>query len=104
LRLRQGLHKQKQSGGLGAKRQALNSQTLAAFGAASIDHSATTTGLHANQKAMRTGAAGFRRLISAFHDWNLLPIQAMPGGSGKTQHYRWFKRLWQAWGAPHCSA
>ena len=37
----------------------LDRQTLAAFGAACIDHSAPTTGFHANQKAVGTGAAGF---------------------------------------------
>jgi hypothetical protein len=47
--------------------KSLYSQTLAAFGAACINHSATATGFHAYQKAMGTGAAGFRRLVSAFH-------------------------------------
>jgi hypothetical protein len=47
--------------------KSLYSQTLAAFGAACINYSATTTGFHAYQKAMGTGAAGFRRLVSAFH-------------------------------------
>ena len=45
----------------------LDSQTLTAFGAACVDHGATTTGLHANQKAMGTGAADFGGLVSAFH-------------------------------------
>jgi hypothetical protein len=45
----------------------LDSQALAALGAACIDHGATTTGLHANQKTVGTGAADFGRLVSAFH-------------------------------------
>ena len=45
----------------------LDGQTLAAFGAACIDHGAATTGFHANQKAMGTGAADFGGLVSAFH-------------------------------------
>ena len=45
----------------------LDRQTLAALGAACVDHSAAATGLHANQKAMGTGAAGLRGLVSAFH-------------------------------------
>ncbi len=46
----------------------LDCQTLAAFGAASVDDGAAATGLHANQKTMGTGAASLGRLISAFHD------------------------------------
>ena len=45
----------------------LDGQTLAAFGAACIDHGAATTGLHSNEKAMGTGAADFGGLVSAFH-------------------------------------
>jgi hypothetical protein len=45
----------------------LDSQTLAAFGAARIDNGAATTGFHADQKAMGTGATDFGRLVSAFH-------------------------------------
>ena len=45
----------------------LDSQTLAALGTARIDHGAATTGLHADQKAMGTGAADFGRLVGAFH-------------------------------------
>ena len=45
----------------------LNSQTLAAFGTACIDHCTATAGFHANQKTVGTGAANFRRLVSAFH-------------------------------------
>jgi hypothetical protein len=45
----------------------LDRQTLAAFGAACIDHSAPTTGFHANQKAVGTGAAGLGGLVCAFH-------------------------------------
>jgi len=48
--------------------QKLNSQSLATFGTTCIDHSATTTCFHTDQKAMGTGASSFRRLVSAFHD------------------------------------
>jgi hypothetical protein len=47
--------------------QKLDSQALAAFGAARIDHSTATTGFHANQKTVGTGAADFGGLVSAFH-------------------------------------
>lgn len=47
---------------------ALNSaQTLAAFGAACIDHGTTTTGFHANEKAVCACAADFGWLICTFH-------------------------------------
>ena len=42
-------------------------QALAAFGAARIDHGAATAGLHADQKAVGTGAANLGGLVSAFH-------------------------------------
>jgi hypothetical protein len=42
-------------------------QTLATLGATGVDHSATTTGLHANEKAVGTGAFDLGRLVSAFH-------------------------------------
>ena len=45
----------------------LSSQAFTAFGAAGIDHSTTTTGFHANQKAMCSRAACFRGLVGAFH-------------------------------------
>jgi len=45
----------------------LDSQALAAFGAACIDHGAATTGLHADQETVGTGAADFGRLVRAFH-------------------------------------
>jgi hypothetical protein len=47
--------------------RSLDSQTLAALGAACVDHGAATAGLHANQKTMGTGAADFGGLVSAFH-------------------------------------
>ena len=50
--------------------QKLDCQTLAAFGTACVDHSATTACFHTNQKAVCTGAASFRWLISAFHDFS----------------------------------
>ena len=45
----------------------LDSQALAAFCAARIDHCATPACLHANQEAVGTGTTDFRWLISAFH-------------------------------------
>jgi hypothetical protein len=45
-----------------------DSQALAAFGAACVDHGAAAFGFHAHEKAMRASAAGFGRLISTFHD------------------------------------
>jgi len=47
--------------------KALDSQTLAAFGAACVDHSAATAGFHANQKTVSAGAFDLGRLVSAFH-------------------------------------
>jgi hypothetical protein len=47
----------------------LDSQTLAALGAARIDHGTTATGFHAHQKAMGTGATNLGGLVSAFHFW-----------------------------------
>jgi hypothetical protein len=49
-------------------RLGLDSQALATFGAASVDHSAATFGFHAHEKAVGAGAASFGRLISTFHD------------------------------------
>jgi hypothetical protein len=46
----------------------LDSQTLAAFGAASIDDSAAAASLHAHEEAVGTGAANLGGLVSAFHD------------------------------------
>jgi hypothetical protein len=53
--------------------KALDSQTLAAFGAACVDHSATATGFHANQKAVGTGATGLGGLVGAFHNCSFVP-------------------------------
>ena len=50
-----------------ANKTSLDGQAFAAFGAAGIEHGAATTGFHANQKAMGTGAVDFGRLIGAFH-------------------------------------
>jgi hypothetical protein len=46
----------------------LDSQTLAAFGAACVDHGTTTRRFHACQKAVGAGATNFRGLVCAFHD------------------------------------
>jgi hypothetical protein len=51
--------------------ESLDSQAFAALGTARIDHSTATAGLHANQKAVGTGAADFGGLVCAFH-WNVL--------------------------------
>ena len=51
-----------------ATTEKLDSQTLAALGTARVDHSAATTGFHANQKAMGTGTAGFGGLVGALHE------------------------------------
>ena len=60
-----------------------DSQTLAAFGAASVDHCAATAGFHANQKTVCAGAFDLGGLVSAFHfenpkglyvDPTLLPV------------------------------
>jgi hypothetical protein len=53
--------------------QSLDSQALAALGATRIDHSATTAGFHANQKAVGTGATCLGGLVSAFHDCSFVP-------------------------------
>jgi hypothetical protein len=53
--------------------KASDSQTLAAFGAARIDHSAAATGFHANQKAVGTGAACLGGLVGAFHISSFVP-------------------------------
>ena len=53
--------------------KALDSQTLAAFGATCIDHSATATGFHANQKAVCTGATCLGWLVGAFHNSSFVP-------------------------------
>jgi len=46
----------------------LDGQTLTAFGAASVNHSATTTGFHADAKAVRAFAACYGWLVGTFHD------------------------------------
>lgn len=45
----------------------LDSQTLAALGATSVDHSTATAGFHANQEAVSAGAFDLGGLVSAFH-------------------------------------
>src|SRR6059058_4328789 len=42
-------------------------QALAALGAASVDHGAAASGLHADQEAVGACAAHFGRLVGAFH-------------------------------------
>jgi hypothetical protein len=42
-------------------------EALAALGPASVDDGAAAAGLHANEKAVGTGAADFGCLVSAFH-------------------------------------
>lgn len=53
-----------------ALKPSLDSQTLAAFGAASIDHGTAAASFHANQEAVSAGAADLGRLVSAFHFGN----------------------------------
>jgi hypothetical protein len=53
--------------------QSLDSQALAALGAACIDHSAAATCFHANQKAVGTGATCFGWLVGAFHNSSFVP-------------------------------
>jgi len=48
----------------------LNSQTLAAFGATSVDHSTAAASFHANQKTVSAGAFDLGGLVSAFHFGN----------------------------------
>ena len=50
-----------------ARGQRLDSQALAALGAACVDHGTATTGFHADQKTVGTGTADFGRLVSTFH-------------------------------------
>jgi hypothetical protein len=56
--------------------RSLDGEALAALGAARVDDGTTATGLHADQKAVGTGAADFGSLVSAFHD-------DFPDGPGK---------------------
>jgi hypothetical protein len=53
--------------------QSLDSQALAALGAACIDHSAAATCFHANQKAVGTGATCLGWLVGAFHNSSFVP-------------------------------
>jgi hypothetical protein len=46
----------------------LDSQTLAAFGAACSNHGTTATRFHAGQETVRTCALDFGWLVCAFHD------------------------------------
>jgi hypothetical protein len=48
-------------------RTILDGQTLATFGAASVDDCTATASLHADQEAMGTGTAGLGGLVSTFH-------------------------------------
>jgi hypothetical protein len=65
----------------GCRKTGLNSQTFAAFGATGSDHCAAATGFHAGQKAVRTGAFDFGRLVSAFHVVSYEPVsyKSFPG-------------------------
>jgi len=45
-----------------------DSQTLAAFGPASVDHGPTPASLHANQETVSARASDFGGLVGAFHD------------------------------------
>ena len=50
----------------------LNSDTRAAFGAAGVDHPATSNGFHANSEAVGFFAARDGRLVGTFHDCSRL--------------------------------
>jgi hypothetical protein len=52
----------------------LDSQALAALGASGCNHSTAATRLHARQKAVRTGALDFGRLVCTFHDASYVPL------------------------------
>jgi hypothetical protein len=65
-----------------AAEKALDSQALAAFGAACIDHGTATTGFHTDQKAVGTGATCFGWLVGAFHNSSFVP-NAMDRRSAK---------------------
>ena len=52
----------------------LNRQAFTAFSATRVDDSAAAAGFHAYQKAVRAGAASFRRLVSAFHSHGTNPF------------------------------
>jgi hypothetical protein len=86
----QALHHTCRDGRSASVREESDSQTLAAFGAAGVDDRATTTGLHANQETMGTGAADFGRLVGAFHVSILrLPVLRV------TRDYHHFSQLQQ---------
>jgi hypothetical protein len=67
---------------VGPSRGELNSQTLAALGAAGVDHSATATGFHADQKAVSAGATNFGRLVCAFHFGNPKRLKRLIASQG----------------------
>ena len=50
-----------------AREAGLDSQTLAALGAACVDDSAAAAGLHTNEETVGTCATDFGWLVSAFH-------------------------------------
>lgn len=47
-------------------------QALAALGTACVDHGTAATGLHADEKTVRAGAAGLRGLVGALHGCRLV--------------------------------
>jgi phosphopentomutase len=51
----------------------LGAQFLAAFGAAGVDHAATTNGCHARAETMTAGADDFTGLVCSFHGIILEP-------------------------------
>ncbi|MEY4562042.1 MAG: hypothetical protein RLZZ618_1319, partial [Pseudomonadota bacterium] len=67
--------------------EGLDSQALAALGAACVDHGTATTGLHAHQETMGAGAAGLGSLVRTFHDLLDLRGKAVgaPCGAAQTQ-------------------
>ena len=72
LHLRQALAQERQTANCPQKPD-LDGQALAAFGATGSDHCAAATRFHARQKAVRTCALDFGRLVCAFHDKSYSP-------------------------------
>ncbi len=52
---------------VGSRRSASDGETLAALGAAGIDHRSPTARLHADEESVRAGTADFGGLVGAFH-------------------------------------
>jgi hypothetical protein len=60
--------------GVRRKHRASNGETVTTLGATRPDHRTTATGLHSNEETVCAFATDDGRLISAFHDFSLLPV------------------------------